>query len=288
MFDFRPFGSKVGHTIQPYFVFSTHSAYHKKIVRNSPISHFYGFIADNSDGEALAVPDASIDILFLCDIYQPEVRICGSVLNAKYVELQHNKRYFGVRFKPGFMPGFINLTPKELVNEEFALQDICHHATSLLEEITKESCFNQQTKIFMSHYGRRLYRETSLVCQHINKLILMNDGDIKVGELEKETGYSLRYINKLFTENFGLSPKSYCLMLKFQSSLNQLIKQQSLLLTHLAQDQGYADQSHFIRHFKKYAALTPKNFVKELQASDYQKRITLLDYTNSERGHRRI
>lgn len=267
----------MGHTIQPYFVFSTRSVYHKKIVRNSPISHFYGFIADNSGGEALAVPDASVDILFLCDATYPEVRICGSVLNAKYVDLQTNKRYFGVRFKPGFIPGFINLTPKELVDGEFALQDICRHATNLLEKIAREPCFNQQTEIFMSHYGQYLYRETSQVCQHINKLIISSDGDIKVAELEKETGYSLRYINKLFTENFGLSPKSYCLMLKFQSSLNQLINQQSLLLTHLAQEQGYADQSHFIRHFKKYAALTPKNFVKELQATDYQKRIALLN-----------
>ncbi|UYZ83620.1 AraC family transcriptional regulator [Entomomonas sp. E2T0] len=261
--------------IQPYFVLSTHSTYRKKMVDNSVISHFYSFVADNSEGYTFAVPDACTDILFLCDPTTPAARICGSTISAKLVELQKNKRYFGVRFVPGFAPDFSSILPKELTDAEIALADIDPNASPLIEKIASSHCFANQINFFMQNYTDRLANRQSDLCQQLSQLMYQYNGDIRITELEELTGFSARYIYKIFTEQFGISPKLYCLILRFQQALFNLTAQEQLKnLTDLAIDLGYADQSHFLREFKKFAAISPKKFTTEIQHSFYQKRIT--------------
>ncbi|MBP6116429.1 MAG: AraC family transcriptional regulator [Neisseriaceae bacterium] len=278
MFSHQHYVGAGSRTIQPYFVLSTESTYCKKVVADSPISHFYSFVADRSAGQAFAVPDASVDVLFLCDPDEPKVRVCGSTVTAKLVELQTNKRYFGVRFRPGFIPSFIPLASRDLVGAEVALQDIDSQGQQLLGQISSAQGFDQQVAYFMRQYGHRLARQQSPLCAQVSALILSRHGDVRIHELEAYTGYSSRYINKTFTEHFGLSPKQYCLIVRFQHTLQQLTQANPMSLTNLALEQGYADQSHFLREFKKFAALAPTKFVQALSQSHYQARILLSAY----------
>ncbi|MGO3859938.1 helix-turn-helix domain-containing protein [Neisseriaceae bacterium CLB008] len=280
MLNHQYYAGSGSRTIQPYFVLSTASTYRKKIVADSPIAHFYSFVADCSAGEAFAVPDASVDVLFLCDPDEPKVRVCGSTVSAKLVELKTNKRYFGVRFRPGFIPAFIPLASRDLIEAEVALQDIDSQGQQLLAQITAAPSFEDQVAYFMHHYGDRLARPQSPLCAQISALILSRHGDIRVHELEAYTGYSSRYINKTFTEHFGLSPKQYCLIVRFQYTLQKLTLAGPISLTNLALEQGYADQSHFLREFKKFAALAPTKFVQALGQDQerYQGRILLSAY----------
>lgn len=265
-------------TIQPYFVLSTESTYFKKVLADSPISHFYSFVADKSLGQAFAVPDASVDILFLCDEAAPQGRVCGSTVSAKLVELQTNKRYFGARFRPGFIPSFVPMGSRDLVGAEVALQDIDGQAEALMSQITTTGCFDTQVGLFMQQYGTRLARAQTPLCAQLNELILAHHGDIRVHELAAYTGYSARYITKSFTEHFGLSPKVYCLMIRFQYTLQKLTVAGPMSLTNLALEQGYADQSHFLREFKKFAAIAPTKFLRALGHNQYQDRINVSEY----------
>jgi len=44
----------------------------------------------------------------------------------------------------------------------------------------------------------------------------------KVKELADKTGYSVRYINKVFTDELGVPPKVFCKLIRFQYLLNSL------------------------------------------------------------------
>lgn len=261
------------HNIQPYFVLSTQSTYYKKTIDNSIISHFYSFVADNSEGHAFAVPDACIDMLFLCDPANPAARICGSTISAKLVELQTNKRYFGVRFAPGFTPNFSSILPKELVDAEINLLDIDYQAKPLIEQITYCQSFSEQINVFVQNYKSCLLNKQSTLSKQLSELIYQHKGDIRITELEELTGFSARYIHKVFIEQFGISPKLYCLILRFQHALFNLTCDNKLNLTDLAIELGYADQSHFLREFKKFAAISPKKFMHEVEEKLYQTRI---------------
>lgn len=256
-------------TIQPYFTFSSGGTYHVKVVENSPISHFYTFQAQRSDGKVIAVPDASIDILFLCDGEDSAVRLCGTPSTAKLVEIQSGKRYFGVRFHPGKIPQFIQQDSRLLVDGEFPLQEILKDGDDLLEKIVTALSFEARIHHFYYHFCQQIAVKRSPVAWQMHQLITVNSGALSIREVGQYTGYSTRYANKIFTDNFGLSPKSYSLILRFQHVLQQMLQKHKVSLTDLASDQGYADQSHFVREFKKFTALAPSKFMQKASSNNY-------------------
>lgn len=68
-----------------------------------------------------------------------------------------------------------------------------------------------------------------------------------------------RYLQKLFVQYTGMTPKLYNKINRFQLSL-QLISKNESSFTSIAYDCGYADQSHFIRDFKSFTGLTPSSY----------------------------
>lgn len=253
-------------TIQPYFILSTSNNYSVKVVNHSPISHFYSFVADRSNGAVFAVPDASVDILFLCDGESSKARFCGSTTTAKLVEIQQGKRYFGARFRPGYLPKLVDADSKSLIDAEFSLHDILPYANDLIMQIGNLSDINDLSNCFMRYFNEGVDYHYSTFGLQVRALITKNYGDIKIADLEQYTGYSSRYISKVFVDNFGLSPKSYALILRFQHILQRMIMDQQLSLTNLASEQGYADQSHFFREFKKFAAQAPSLFIQMIKS----------------------
>jgi AraC-like DNA-binding protein len=72
-------------------------------------------------------------------------------------------------------------------------------------------------------------------------------------------GITSRYLQKLFLQYTGLTPKLYTKIHRFQSSL-ALVAQKEAPLTSIAYDCGYFDQSHFIRDFKAFTGTTPSDY----------------------------
>lgn len=72
-------------------------------------------------------------------------------------------------------------------------------------------------------------------------------------------GITSRYLQKLFLQYTGLTPKLYSKIHRFQNSL-RLVAKKDTSLTSIAYDCGYFDQSHFIREFKSFTGLTPSGY----------------------------
>jgi AraC-like DNA-binding protein len=72
-------------------------------------------------------------------------------------------------------------------------------------------------------------------------------------------GISSRYLQKLFIQFTGLSPKLYFKINRFQRSL-VMAGAKDQTLTSIAYQSGYFDQSHFIRDFKLFTGLPPSSF----------------------------
>jgi AraC-like DNA-binding protein len=72
-------------------------------------------------------------------------------------------------------------------------------------------------------------------------------------------GISSRYLQKLFLEYTGLTPKLYHKINRFQKSL-LLTSNKEESLTSIAYQSGYFDQSHFVRDFKFFTGFAPSAF----------------------------
>jgi len=92
--------------------------------------------------------------------------------------------------------------------------------------------------------------------QKLFELIYSSQGSLSVKELSEQVYWSSRQINRYFNQQFGISLKAYCNILRFRASLQQ-IKEGKLF-----PEQNFTDQAHFIKEIKKYSGVIPKELRK--------------------------
>lgn len=88
------------------------------------------------------------------------------------------------------------------------------------------------------------------------ELIYANSGAITVKELSEKVCWSSRQINRYFNQQFGLSLKAYCNILRFRASLEHIAKGR------LFPEENFSDQTHFIKEIKKFSGVVPKELSK--------------------------
>jgi AraC-like DNA-binding protein len=256
--------------------------YYKSVVMQYGISHFYCFKKDHSINNTLvAVPDGCIDIQFCCDDQKPYAEICGTVLRPRKIHHEGNGYYFGVRFQPG--KGYQNKKIKfaELVEQEAPFLEVTGDK-ELFERITSSRDFKDQIRVFLAKYlSYNDYSETDNKFRDLSefmlKEIMRTAGQVKVKELAEATGYSVRYINKVFTDELGVSPKVFCKLMRFQHLLNNLNDEEADLVQ-LAIKLGYYDQSHMIKDFNECTNTTPGKYLYFLKETQYKKRLFLVNH----------
>jgi len=83
--------------------------------------------------------------------------------------------------------------------------------------------------------------------------------NLKTNDLANKLGYNKFYILHLFKEKVGISLHQYLIQLRIKQA-----KQENGCsnLLDISLGNGFFDQSHFIRHFKRYEGITPKEYYK--------------------------
>jgi AraC-like DNA-binding protein len=65
----------------------------------------------------------------------------------------------------------------------------------------------------------------------------------------------------MFNKYVGVTASTFGTLNRFHGTLNQLLYSDFSKLSDLAYDNGYFDQMHFIKDFKRFAGDTPRRFV---------------------------
>lgn len=81
-----------------------------------------------------------------------------------------------------------------------------------------------------------------------------------VGSVVSDCGVSHRHFTKVFGATVGLTPKTYCRILRFGRALDEFALGRDVAPADLAAAQGYADQPHFNREFRALAGLSPGRY----------------------------
>lgn len=256
---------------QPWFVLNS-SRYAVVPCEHPAISHFYAFDVAHS-ADLLAVPDGCVDIVFDCDATRPSVKICGTPLQAQRVELLQGHHYFGVRFAPGVIPGFINVMAEDLTEQEWDLLQVSAFAQSIFENIVNAPLLQDQIKLFNDYMAPRLMGRTSKLTAIVIQQALAHRGDLRIQHLEDLSGYTSRTIHRQFSQDTGVSPKTFFRIIRCQAALDTLNNQRDVSFSDLALDLGFSDQSHFLRDFKKLVSTTPCEYQRKMLQSAYNERI---------------
>lgn len=262
---------------QPYFVFDTRDFYQEVYLRQG-ISHFYTYHTEDNN-VLRTVPDGCIDLFFEYGNDGMKGYVCGTRLKYDCQDWSGRNEVFGVRFMPGIQPEFLACTMKDILEQKIPLEDMVRYDnTEWFENLGKETDFYQRIRIFLEGYTRIENRKAPLygkkeIVQSVKQMVYDSDGTIKVYEISSNTGYSERYINRIFIEEMGFSPKTFCKIIQFQRALEFLNYGAPDKMTDAAVYLGYYDQSQFIRDFSKYAGVTPKKYLDMVERFNYKNRI---------------
>jgi AraC-like DNA-binding protein len=83
--------------------------------------------------------------------------------------------------------------------------------------------------------------------------------------LQDQLNMTERTMQRLFENNVGMSAKLFRRVCQFDASFQQLNRLQFDKLSDVAFEHGYADQSHFIRVFREFTGLNPKEYLARRQ-----------------------
>ena len=261
---------------QPYFVFDTEDFFQEIYLRQG-ISHFYSYHVEKAR-EIRVVPDGCIDFSFEYNGTEMRGYVCGTPVEYKTEKRPEFHDAFGVRFMPGVQPGLINVTMRELFDKRVPMEQVIKGDGKWLDKMAAETDFYQRIRVFLDAYTKaerkreKPYGKKELV-RSVKQMVYESDGKIKVSELKEQTGYSERYINKVFLEEMGFSPKTFCKIIQFQRALEFLNYGAPDRMTDAAVALGYYDQAQFIRDFTRYAGITPKKYLKLVEERNYKSKI---------------
>jgi AraC-like DNA-binding protein len=90
-------------------------------------------------------------------------------------------------------------------------------------------------------------------------------GQVAVGALAAEIGWSRRHFVTRFREQVGLAPRPTGRILRFRRAVQLLDRRSHRTIAGVAAASGYADHSHLVREFRALAGCTPSELLGSRQ-----------------------
>lgn len=95
--------------------------------------------------------------------------------------------------------------------------------------------------------------------------LMQKNGQTSLRSLQNNLHVTERTFERKFERYVGVSPKLFSRICQFQSSLQQMREGRFVKFSDLAYENGYSDQSHFIRSFKEFTGVSPMEYIRQIQ-----------------------
>ena len=207
----------------------------------------------DKDQELATFPDGGIDLYFFHSEQYPFVgSLVGLETGAQVGVMPANSILLGVRLKLLASEYLLKTSVAEIINDTRSIEN--GFADIKQADLFCFSTFCEKLSIyFLSMLTSPIDPRKKVM----SELIYQTNGAISVAEISQASHWSSRQINRYFNKWLGLPMKNYCDILRFRHSF------ESLKEGNLYPEDGFNDQSHFIRLIKKYSHLTPKQLSQD-------------------------
>lgn len=200
----------------------------------------------------------------------PDFYLYGQTVEPISLEVHGEFRLIALRLFPFAVRILLGVDPKILVDDCYDLMKVKNVDTlGTLEKLHQTKDVNILLEKLVSYFNE-LLKAASINPDHRIKLatnlILKSKGTISIKEVRSKLHVAERTFERHFLKEIGVTPKQFAKIIQFSSSLNQITDDDYIRLTDVSFDNGYADQSHFIRTFKRFTGRTPKEFQRQISA----------------------
>jgi AraC-like DNA-binding protein len=195
--------------------------------------------------------------------------IGGTQTQATEIQILKPGEYFGIRFYPGALRYFFNLSLFE-ITDQFADSRYfpCREFGKLHHNIYEYQSFKKRAEV-CEHWLLKHFNQHPLTqFDHALSLIYQSLGNIKVSQLSELVGWSSRHLNRLFHHHTGLNTKTFAQTIRIQNVCKQLYTTPADTLS-AGIELGFFDQSHLIKEFNKRLLSNPSTFFNRFMSDFY-------------------
>lgn len=196
----------------------------------------------------------------------PKCLVVGQLTRPYIVEPTGETGTFFVCFHPnGFSP-FASVALKELENKVMSMENLFGKTgNDISNKILNANSTSERIQVIEAFLLNSLVNTESIdnIVQTTVETILTLNGQLKIDVLSKQNNINRRQLARKFSSDIGLSPKQLSKTIRLQSALKMLLTEDVNSLTNLAYENEYYDQAHFIKDFKEFTGLTPKEFYRD-------------------------
>ncbi|WP_317046838.1 helix-turn-helix domain-containing protein [Sphingobacterium haloxyli] len=224
------------------------------------------FFADGYPGVMFQQTDNSL-IVRPHDKKMPDVFLYGQTI--KPIELEISGAYLLIIFQlyPFVLRTFFNLVPQSINDNCYYLDDMMADdgVMALANELQASDSIEDKIEVITSLLLSFLERKKQDLDDKIREAvirIIRTKGQESILAIAAICNLTMRTFERRFRNETGLSPKQFSQIIQFQASMEQLTVKDYSKLSDIVYQNGFADQSHFIRVFKAFTGKTPKAFKK--------------------------
>lgn len=227
------------------------------------------------------LPDGHLDLIFRFDepwtifsetyaskSYNPTTQFCFlSGLQTKPINVSFSHTHeIGIRLNPISVKLIFGIPCNELINWAIGGEDVLPKKIGMIEDSIKKLPDFHSRAVWLENFMLTIINDNAdfQLATKISKVLKQITSKRLNGEpsdICSLTGYSRMHTHRIFKDWFGLSPLQAVSIKQFIASLEQMHLDNETL-TQIALTNGYYDQSHFIRVFKQYAEMTPRQYLK--------------------------
>ncbi len=178
----------------------------------------------------------------------------------------NRNKFMVVAFKKGAAHPFYSFPMSELTDSVVMADlvfgnSICELREKLISAKSVPEMFYWVEIFLLSKAGDKLHANSISKCiQYAINGITTQPNMWRFQKLSDDIGYSQKHFIDLFRKQVGVPPKQYLKIMRFQKTIQETEKNNSLNWSHLALESGFYDQAHFIHDFKELSGFTPNEY----------------------------
>lgn len=235
--------------------------------------------AQQNTERQLILPDGCVDMCFTLGddikrytseddfIIQPRQMLLGQITEQFYIEPTGYVNTFAIRFYPYSLTNFIDLPLNEICNKETPLSILfgVEEAERLSQTIIQANTTEERIELVERFLFERLNNKATIdnIVKSTVDTMFLSKGSKHLNAILKDDKTKRRQLERNFKKKIGLSPKQFSKVIRLQATLQILLNQTKGNLTDIAYESEYYDQAHFIKDFKEFTGLTPKEFLTD-------------------------
>ncbi|MHA4896709.1 helix-turn-helix domain-containing protein [Pedobacter sp. PWIIR3] len=170
-----------------------------------------------------------------------------------------------VVFRENGVAPFLKMPLNELFGKSVSLEHFfCQSDLTELQEklmgCNTDQCRISSVEQFLIHHLTD--HPLDLMVSQALKYIHQSNGTIRINELAKLLNTSASPLEKQFRRVVGASPKKFATIVRAKNVLDAMDNGKQGYAEYLS---SFYDQAHFIKDFKKFASVTPEQYLKNLR-----------------------